>query len=253
MGQILCRPAPESQRTVEQYLLDRILAGLSPHERIDPHLREDLVTLSAARDREEAQELRPLLRTPVGVEPVLFASTTLWSTTGPRGHLALAPFIRYLLLRELANRVQDPQWHTVFTTMLDRLSETDRSGWLHHNLALGNSSAVAEKLTHLLPNRPGQEWLTLLDQTVAAPHPRRHLPIASESPDAGNDHLAPVAQLVSQLHTLSDPRLSDRDVLRRGYLLIASDYNRLAHTSPDGLTLFLDRVQRYQRLAGDLA
>lgn len=253
MDEILCRPAPEAKRTVEQFLLDRIVAGLSPHERIDPHLREDLVTLSAARDRGEAQELRPLLQTPVEAEPVLFSSITLWSGTSPRGHLALAPFIRYLLLRELASRVEEPGWHTVFATLRDRVSKTDRSGWLHHTLALGNITIVAEELARLLPNNPGQEWLTLLDQTVATPHPRRHHPVASEPPDTGNANPSPVTRLVSQLHTLSDPRVSDRDALRRSYLLIAHDYGGLADTSPDGLTLFLARAQQYQRLANALA
>lgn len=253
LDQILCRPAPDSTRTVAQSLLDRIVTGLSPHERIDPYLREDLVTLSAARDGEEAQELRSLLKTPVTAEPVLFISTTLWSGIGPRGHPALVPFIRYLLLRELASRVEDPRWHTVFTTLRDRVSKVDLGGRLHHNLALGNTSSVGGELAHLLLTRPAQEWLTLLDQMVATPDPRRHPPIASELPDRRNEHPAPITRLVSQLHSLSDPRLSDRDALRRSYLLIAHDYSRLADTSPDGLTLFLARAQRYQRLANALA
>jgi hypothetical protein len=255
LDQILRRPAPQAKRTddsVEQSLLDRVVAGLSPHERIDRHLREDLITLSAARDREEAQELRPLLKTPVDAEPVLFTSTTLWSGTGPRRHPTLAPFIRYLLLRVLATRAEDPQWQTVFTTLRDRLGKTDLSGWLHHNLALGNTTTVAEKLARLLTTYPSRQWVTLLDQTVATPDPRRHPPTAGKRPDLWTEPPEPVTRLVVQLHALSDPRLSDRDALRRSYLLIAHDYNRLADTSPDGLTLFLSRAQHYQQLANAL-
>lgn len=253
LDQILCRQARQAKRTVEQSLLDRVVAGLSPQERIDRHLREDLVTLSAARDREEAQELRPLLKTPMDAEPVLFTSTTLWSGTGPRGHPALTPFIRYLLLRILASRVGDPRWQTVFTTLRDRVGKADLSGWLHHNLALGNATTVAEELARLLPSCPGHEWLTLLDQTVATPDPRRHPPTTSEPPDGRKEHPEPVTRLITQLHALSDPRLSDRGVLRRSYLVIAHDYGTLADTSPDGLTLFLRRAQHYQRLANALA
>lgn len=253
MDHILRRPTPEGKRTVEQFLLDRIIAGLSPHERIDPHLLDDLVTLSAARDREEAQELKSLLKTPVETEPVLFTSTTLWSGIGPRGHPALVPFIRYLLLRKLASRAHDPSWHTVYTILQDQAGKADINGWLHHNLALGNVTIVAEELARLLLKKSAQEWLTLLDQTVSTPDPRRHLPIVGEPLDGRNEHPTPITRLVNQLHILSDPRLSDRDTLRRSYLLIAHDYGRLADSSPDGLTLFLARAQQYQRLANALA
>ncbi|MGH3854535.1 MAG: hypothetical protein ACRDR6_13770 [Pseudonocardiaceae bacterium] len=250
MDQILRRPAPGDECTVEQSLLDRIVAGLSPRKRLDPHLRADLVTLSAARDRAEALELGTLLTTPLDAAQVLFTSTTLWSGTGPRGHPALAPFIRYLLLRELANRREDPQWGSVFATLRDRVSQTDLSGRLHHTLALGETTAVAEELARLLPSYPGQDWLTLLDQIVATPDPRRKLPTPL---DRRNEHRAPVTRLVSQVHTLSDPRFSNRDTLRHSYLVIANDYRDLANTPPDGPKLFLDRVWRYQRLADALA
>ena len=253
LDQILRRPAPQTKRTIEAFLLDRVVAGLSPHERIDRHLREDLVTLSAARDREEAQELRPLLQTPIDAEPMLFTSTTLWSGTGPRGHPTLAPFIRYLLLRVLATRTQDPRWQTVFTTLRDRIVDSDLGGWLHHNLALGNTTTVADKLARLLSTRSSRQWLTLLDQTVATPDPRQHPSIGSGRRGGPAEHPEPVTRLLTHLHALSDPRLSDRDAVRHSYLLIAHDYSRLADTSPDGLTLFLSRAQQYQRLADALA
>ncbi|MBV9314392.1 MAG: hypothetical protein JO100_11810 [Pseudonocardia sp.] len=253
MDRILRRQAPDAQRSIEQFLLDRIVAGLSLHQRVDPDLWQDLVTLSAARDRDEAQELRLSLRTPVEVAPMLFASSTLWSGTGPRNRLALEPFIRYLLLRALANRVEEPRWHDVFGTLLDRLSKSDLGGRLHHNLALGNITMVAEELGRLLPNCPGKDWLTLLDQTVATPHPNGDHSTSAQPLNTGIENSARVTRLVSQLHTIRDPCLSDRETLRRGYLLIVHDYDGLADTSPDGLTLFLARSDRYRRLANELA
>ncbi|MGH8277363.1 MAG: hypothetical protein ACRETH_11780, partial [Steroidobacteraceae bacterium] len=82
------------------------------------------------------------------------------------------------------------------------------------------------------------------------PDPRRKLPTPL---DRRNEHRAPVTRLVSQVHTLSDPRFSNRDTLRHSYLVIANDYRDLANTPPDGPKLFLDRVWRYQRLADALA
>jgi hypothetical protein len=197
--------------------------------------------------------VRTLLKTPVEAEPALFFSTTLWSAPGPRDHLALAPFIRYLLLRELADRTEEPRWNTVFISLRDQLSQTDLGGLLHHNLALGNTTMVTDELARLLPIRSGQEWLTLLDQTVATPHFRLDFSGVNKPSEAGNEHPALIARLVRQLHTLSDPCISNRDTLRRSYMIISADYSRLACMSPDGLTLFLDRARQYQRLADILA
>jgi hypothetical protein len=267
---VLRRPGPRAGRTLERYLLERIVAGLSPQRHVDPHLREDLVTLSAARDKVEAQQLAALLDTPVDAEPVLFTSTTLWSARGPREHPALAPFARYLLLRALAARpAEHPAgWRPVFTLL--RAGAAGRSddigGRLHHELALGLLPAVAGELDRLLPTMPGDRWLALLDEAVgtpdlgppepadgraAAPADRRG---ATPADPAGAIPAGPcVTQLISSLHALADPRLSDRDRLRRLYLVVSHDYRQLANASPEGLTRFLARAQQYQKLADALA
>src|SRR5205807_5614018 len=116
-----------------------IVAGVSQRRRIDPRLREDLVTLSAARDCAEAQEVAPLLDTPATAVPELFKLTTLWSTSGRRGQPALAPFVRYLLLRVLANRGDEhrARWHTAFSTLYEHAVATgDRAGALHHGMVI---------------------------------------------------------------------------------------------------------------------
>jgi hypothetical protein len=240
------RGAPVDQRS-----------GLSPHKRIDENLREDLVTLSAARDRKEAEELKTLLATPVDAEPVMFTSRTLWADLGPRDQPALPPFVRYLLLRALAARPQThPRgWYPVFALLCDRAGKNDLSGRLHHTLALGDVGTVAEELAALLPEQSGRDWLVLLDNTVSTPDPRQPSSDAGTGrpPEVPHSPLAPITRLINQLHALGDPRLSDRDTLRHSYLLIAHDYHRIADVSPDGLTLFIDRAQRYRRLAEALA
>jgi hypothetical protein len=282
---------------VERYLLDRIVAGLSPQRHVDPHLRSDLVTLAAARDKAEAQLLATLLDTPVDAEPVLFTSTTLWSAQGHREHPALAPFARYLLLRALAARPANHAagWRAVFTVLRDCAATRpdDLGGRLHHELALGRLRTVAGELDRLLPATNGEQWLALLDQAVATPdlgHPAAAggavpepaggaAPAAAGRPSSGtaagnpggtrgddpaddpaddppepaSERRTSVTQLVSSLHALADPRLSDRNLMRRCYLVVSHDYRQLANTSPDGLTLFLARAQHYQKLADALA
>jgi hypothetical protein len=259
---VLRRPGPTPGRTLEQDLLDGIVAGLSPQRHVDPHLREDLVTLAAARDKAEAQQLAALLDTPVDAEPVLFTSTTLWSAGGPRGHPALAPFVRYLLLRSLAARPDSHPagWRVAFGTLAAASADRpdDLAGRLHHELALGCHPAVSAELDRLLPELSGAGWLALLDQAVSTPDLRP--PAAADDPTVPDSTPGPrterrtcVGQLVSSLHALADPRRSDRDRLRRLYLIASHDYRQLANSSPDGLTDFLARAQQHQRLADALA
>jgi hypothetical protein len=291
---VLRRPGPAPGRTLERYLLDRIVAGLSPQRHVDPHLREDLVTLAAARDKAEAQQLASLLDTPVDAEPVLFTSTTLWSAPGPRGHPALAPFARYLLLRALAARPAGHRagWRPVFAQLRECAAARpdDLGGRLHHELALGLLPAVAGELDRLLPGTHADHWLALLDQAVGTPDLGPPAPAGDgaepdgspaagwpedagsagvpsaaaagsagapgrrgRSPKQPTERRTCVTQLVSSLHALADPRLSDRDRLRRLYLIVSHDYRQLANTSLEGLTLFLARAQQYQKLADALA
>jgi hypothetical protein len=252
---VLRLPGPEPGRSVEQYLLDRIIAGVSARRRVDQRLREDLVTLSAARDGTEAQELAPLLGTPATGVPTLFRLTTLWSVSGIRGHPALAPFVRYLLLRALANRGEGhrARWHAAFKALYDRaVAIDDRAGVLHHGLLVGRASSTIAELVSLLGEIRAEGWLALLDQSVATPALCEYSPSAPASPSAGGYALW-VEQLVTGLHALADPQLSDSDSLHHLYLRIAHAYRQLADARLDGLNHFLARADRYQRLADALA
>jgi hypothetical protein len=77
LGAVLSRPAPRPGITVEQHLVDRFVAGLSPSGHVDQRLREDLTTIAAARNSDEARGLAALLGNPADAESVLFTSTTL--------------------------------------------------------------------------------------------------------------------------------------------------------------------------------
>jgi hypothetical protein len=242
--------------TVEQHLIDRIAAGLSPRRHIDPHLRDDLITLAAARDNVEARQLMSLIGNPVDAEPVLFTSTTLWSAPGPRGHPALEPFVRRVLLRALATRPAAHRvgWHEVFTTLRTcaERSGDDVAGRLHHELALGNLDTVVDELYRLLPEKPGAQWLALLDQAVATPNLRSpgNVPASDDDEARPRDHRGYVARLVTTLYALADPRLSDRSRLRQLYRAVSHDYGELRDRD---LVLFLDRARHYQKLADALA
>jgi hypothetical protein len=261
LGKILSPPRPDSGRKFDRYLLDRIVAGLSPQRLADPQLREDLITLSAARDREEAEALTGQLRTPIRVDPRLLMSPTLWADTGVRGYPALPPFVRYLLLRRLADRAAHRvTWDKVFRLLLDQAPETDVGGQLHHMLALGETDAVAARLAELLPpTTRAQDWLTLLDHVVATPDPRRKIPTSEElgqaadsGPELTESATASVLQLVTQLHIVADPRFSNRSALHHSYLLIAHQYEQLAGPR-GGQLLFINRAEKYRKLAAALA
>src|SRR5262249_21184150 len=217
LDQILRRTAPGGEGRVEDYLVDQIVAGLSPHQRVDPQLRQDRMTLSAARDRAEARELKTLVETPEDTEPVLFASTTLWSDIGPRKHPILAPFVRYLLLRALADRPEDhpKRWQVVFEQLRKRAA--DLAGRLHHDLALDGQASVIAELAELLPGTGGAQWLSLLDQLVATPDPRSTARRAGNATKAAVSPADQMTRLVTELHAVSDPQLSDRTALHRSY------------------------------------
>src|SRR5262249_36854223 len=183
--------------------------------------------------RIEARELKGLVETPEDTEPALFTSSTLWCGTGLRGYPALPPFVRYLLLRALAAR--DPEhpasWTAVFKVLRQRAA--DQAGQLHHELALGGRASVVAELARLLPCTAAADWLSLLDQVVASPDPRRQLAVGAEPAEPRVGPPDPVARLVRKLHAVADPRLSDRIALRRSYLLITYDSRQLADSPPD--------------------
>lgn len=255
---ILRRASPTPDLSIEDCLLDRIVAGLSPRRRVDPQLREGLVTLAAARSRGEAEQLRALLDPRVAADPTLFTSTVLWPSGAP-GDPALAPFVRYLLLRALAARPPEhpASWCRTFTALLAATEADDLAGRLHHRLALGEVDAVVARLAVLLPEMPGHDWLALLDRVTATadlrPRPPTPEPEQEQEQEPEPAWQPAVRRLVEHLHEVGDPQRSDRGTLRHGYLLIALDYEELHQPSRGGGQVFIDRGQEYRDRARSLS
>jgi hypothetical protein len=245
-------PGPSGGATVADHLLDRFVAGLSPHRRVDRLLRNWLVTLSAARDQEEAKQLDVLLEAPTATGR-LVGSRTLWSHTGQRGGPALVPFVRYLGLRALAAReADDPaSWPAVFETL--RTNATDLAGRLHHELALGGLDTVAHQLTELLPATSAADWFALVDQAVITPG---LAPTAAADPNAvAGDRAAVVARLVAALRQVADPGAWTGDESREQLALIAVDCRSLAQfaRSPEDQVDFILRARHYEAQSNTLS
>lgn len=247
LGALVATIEPQPRVKLYEYLIDKITSGLSRRRVADSDIREGLVTLAAARDREEARRLTALIGDAVGPDSALFSSPTLWSVDGPRGHPALPPFVRHMLLCELADRPDDHRkgWSEVFATLRSYAeADADTAGRLHHELALGHADALVDELTRLLPpNSSGGEWMALVDQIIAMPYLRPPGPaIADQIPPV--DDRGRVARLVACLQTLADPRLSDTSRRRHLYNLVGHDYGAL-----DRGEVFYARSARYRRLA----
>ena len=236
--------------TLEEALFTRVAAGLTPGGRPDEELLDLLATIAAARDLAEAERLLEMLR--VHVNPTVIASATLWNGAGPASAPVLPVFLRDLGLRALARRSEDhPQsWAFVFTVLRRGAEQAgDEAGRLHHELALGNHTAVVDALTAALPITQDERWLALLDQVTAAYDPRQMATDAQAR--LVTAHPGPreaVDRLVITLHALSDPRLSARKALRGLYLLAENDYRVLAGSS----LAFVLRAEHYRRLADAL-
>ncbi|TDD76170.1 hypothetical protein, partial [Actinomadura rubrisoli] len=172
LDQVLRSQVGDREGTLERYLLERVAAELTPRGHIDERLRDDLITIAAARDQKEARVLAPLLGDRVNAELVLFTSTTLWSARSVRGEAAMMPFVRFLLLRALADRPVDrlTGWPKIFRMLEERLSDDDLGGRLHHQLALGYVDDVVTVLIELLPVLPTKKWLAMLDEAVSTPN-----------------------------------------------------------------------------------
>ena len=243
-------------RTFERHLIERFVTGLSPRRRLDPDLMEDLITLAAARDDVEARLLISLMGNPADTEPVLLTSTTLWSAAGSRGHPALAPFVRHVLLRALAGRPADHEtgWYEVFATLRSHAQrcDDDTGGRLHHELALGNLDTAVDELYRLVPQTTGAEWLALLDQAVATPDlgSAGRAPAPDDGRTRPTDRRGHIARLVTSRHVLADPWLSDRCRRRQLYLIVSHDYGELRDLD---LILFPQRARHYRKLADALA
>ncbi|MFI7450284.1 hypothetical protein ACIBQX_22520 [Nonomuraea sp. NPDC049714] len=252
LGRVLSERVPDPAHTMESYLIDKITMDMSPRRRLLAPIREALITLAGARDTDEARCLTPLLGNAVHAEPILFSSPPLWPTplSAEPERWAMAPFVRFLLLRELAARPDNHQasWAKVFQRLRDHTQDHDICGRLHHELALGNQEIVVGELSGLLAEISGAEWLKCVDQIVATParSPRRGP--THPGPDTG-PRAAAISQLVTALHRLADPLLSDRETRHGLYIIAGEECRRLSDV--DALP-FLERAQHFQKSADAL-
>jgi hypothetical protein len=254
---VLRRRGPVGDRSLEEYLLDEVVAELSPHGQFDPNLHDNLITLAPARDDDEAGHLVGFLAKPITVNPLALAARARRSPGGAGRRGRLAPLTRFLLLRALAERpdTHPASWHRTFTRLRDgAAARDDTAGRLHHELALGGLDAVADELAKRLDDLPAAYWLVLLDATVAAPQPHRHDP-AGDDPEhrSGTE----IDALVAALHTLADPSVSSPAGLRRLYRRAERGFRSIVERSPDGhrpgeVRQFVERAERYRALTDAL-
>jgi hypothetical protein len=260
---LLSRPNPTGTPgdTVEACILRRLADGVSVSRRGDPVLLRDLVTLSAARNSDEAARLLShdgLLRSQPHERAELL-SATLWPGRSDDAVGVMVPVARYLLLRALARRDDaDPAgWSTVFDWLCQEATQRgDIAGELHHSLALGQIQAASDRLMRLLPKENGVGWLALVDAATSTPDLRQPLddPLTRAQRLAADAFAptdlpgSPVARLVTGLRAVGDPRLCNAMHQRNLHSLIAGSYEAAARFSPDPEAL-QNRAQLHRDLA----
>lgn len=232
LGAIFDRVAPDLRR--------RAVSGLLGHGIDVERAVDDLATLAAARDLEEADALLGLLDLSQLAGQVI-TSPVLWSAPGLRpgqqpAQRSMPKALRLLLLRRLGDRGGTRDWSTVFTALQREAADDD----LHHLLMLDGVEDVAKRLADVLPDVPGRDWLAMLDRTVVTPDMSRPAPAAATGP---------VGRLVSHLQCLIDPRFHHYQDVNNVLLEVAQEYDRLAEVCHGDRKLFIRRAQRCRRRA----
>jgi hypothetical protein len=261
---------PGEEGGISERIVETIVAGLSTRRVFLRSLRDDLVTVAAARHKGEAALLRDLLASAEDERRLL--TETLWSDRTADGQQAMIPAVRHLLLRELAARPPcesepgRPGWNVVFGHLSEHVS-SDEIGRLHSKLALGGAIPVAAELTGRLEDA---EWLTLLDALVVTFRPRQLVlsernqlvpapeetpPADAEAPQTRSDGVPDpaVLGLLTSLQRSFDPCADDLQGLHNLYLNISRQYSRVADHAPPQWLLMLERAEYYRSLAEVIA
>jgi hypothetical protein len=264
LGRLLGKPGLGPKDRIGQVILNRLVAGLSSRRTMLASYREDLVTLAAARNREEALSLSDRL-TSRRAERVLLTET-LWAHSTVDGTPGMVPVARYLLLRELAERDADPAgrggsgWSAVFSQLLKSAEEQDDlAGRLHHALALGQVTTVTAELAGRLGDPALPSWLNLLDAVVATPGLGRRAELPPAEPASSG--LAGVVEqpgesvlgLVAALCRLADPAESNPQELHKLYSAASNHYLDISAYRKAEQTLIDQRAKYYGELAGMIA
>ncbi len=205
----------------------------------------DLVTCSAARDREAALRLGAesgLLGQTWSAEAEIFGAT-FWRERRSAGRAELHPALRRLLLRRLAARPGKAKanW-TVVNAWLraNALAADDETGALYHALALGEVEHVGRRLAEAVETTGAESWLRLLEAVCAAPNnldPRRktvdEVGALTKWADPRDLPTAPAGRAAAAMWIDADP-LSDRH--RPGLRQeIRADLHQIAPFSREGI------------------
>lgn len=230
LGDLLAwrRDAPDGATTDQaDALLDRLLPTALDDE------VDDLVTLSAARDRD--QVVRLARRTKLlssDLRDLLALGPDLWVADNAGGQL-----LRRLLLRRLAQRDADhpADWikvHGALRRFCRDLSPWDAVAELYHALAVGDLRFVVAELGDRLRTVPTAEWLDLLKSITAAPStlderpPERRAAELAGSLTAADETTASLAGVVAGVWIATDP--ATRGNQYRLHKFIAKRYEGMA-------------------------
>ncbi|REE97107.1 hypothetical protein [Thermomonospora umbrina] len=211
---ILDRPMPGTapSRSVRDMLIESLLGDLAGQ----PDVVEDLVTCSAARDRQEIRRLGEVddLLTH---HPHRLLEHDLWVPGEHGPGLVMRPALRRLLLDRLAARDDTaadgwPALHRYLRDCAEREGGPADPGVLYHALALGDEEGrktVCKELQTSLGRMSAGDWLELLWAVTGAPNRQRYTGSPNDavirlSRWAGPDERA-CARLVTGLWLAADP------------------------------------------------
>ncbi|GGI88216.1 hypothetical protein GCM10011581_26670 [Saccharopolyspora subtropica] len=219
----------------------------------DAAQREVLVGLSAAPNLELATRAEVRLGSDGAAGVLHEIRSRLWSVLDHENRLALHPWLRRLLLHELANRPDDhPQrWVVVHTRHREHHRDNGNTALaLYHALALQDLGAVVahlqQRFEQISTEADVHPWLQRLELITAAPNrlptdrePREQVEQLVRAAPAANANLA---RLVAAKWLMSDP-LGDPGRTLRG--IVRSEFEQLARQARAGFVVLFGESEKY--------
>jgi hypothetical protein len=194
---------------------------------------EDLVTLSAARDRDQVVRLARRTKLLLSDSPNPSAlGPELWVADNAGGQL-----LRRLLLRRLAARKPDhpADWLTVHDALRRFCRDAtppDTVGELYHALAVDDFQFVVDELAKRASDTATNGWLELLKSVTAAPRRLDSRPPEEQADELArkvtvpNEKVAALAGVIAGLWVATDPATPGNQ--SRLHKLIARKYDGMA-------------------------
>jgi hypothetical protein len=185
-----------------------------------------------------------------GKADVLRTLRTRLLVTTRDGRPALDPWLRRLVLHELAKHLEDPgNWWATHTRHRNfHSAKGNRIRALYHGLAIGEIQAVIDHLAGRLGELKSEEdarlWIGQLNTITSAPN---RLTVDRTPADqveqlvSGLDNVT-LARLVVAKWLLSDPLADPEESLRAS---VRRGLERLADDTPPGYLVFIDEADKY--------